>query len=104
PALGNSTSTTPSQNAIRSKKRMTPALFPAARSGRIQGINLAGRLESAVRGASRFLPSFDANAQRLFRKFEQFFLENLSDFFPRSGHFRPWSPCRDGRKWGHPYR
>src|SRR5882757_931292 len=71
PPLGSKTRTTASQNAIRRRNRMTlplksPRLFFAALR-----LTVAARPETAVRPAVRFLPIFDANQARVFRKFEQ---------------------------------
>src|SRR5271157_1492146 len=52
--LGNSTSTKPSQNAIRNRKNIRPASPAAAIAASVR--NLAGSLESRVGGAETFLP------------------------------------------------
>lgn len=69
PPLGNNTRTTPSQKAIRNKKRMTYPVSRRLLSAALEG-TVAGRLESAVRGDQWFLYKFKANAARIFLKFE----------------------------------
>ena len=70
PPLGNKTRMTLSQNAIRRMNRMTPALQVPAAVIAALGRRLAAGLEMPVGQDARFLRLFEANARRIFRKFE----------------------------------
>ena len=67
--LGKSTSTTPSQNAIRNRKNIraaSPAACVAAHAR-----NLAGSVESDVREARTFFPIIEQNTPQIFAQFEK---------------------------------
>jgi len=67
--VGNSTSTTPSQNAIRNRKNITPT-SPAAMST-AHGRNLAGSLEGHVGDAETFLSIIEQNTLQIFAQVEK---------------------------------
>ena len=58
------------QNAMRSRKNMTLPTFPGSCSAAFE-INLADRLEAAVRIEAMFLGKNDANETRIFVKFDK---------------------------------
>ena len=67
--VGNSTSTTPSQKAIRNRKNMiaaSPAACVAAHAR-----NLAATAESGVREAGTFLRIIEQNTSQIFTQFEK---------------------------------
>jgi hypothetical protein len=66
--VGNSTRTTPSQNAIRNKKNMTPT-SPAGSIAAPER-NLAGSLEGHVGGVTTFLSIIEQNTLQIFGQIE----------------------------------
>src|SRR5579862_1663037 len=64
PPIGNSISTRPSQNVIRTRKNMSPA-FPTANFAEA-GRKLAGSIESAVLGVGSILPIIEQNTPQIF--------------------------------------
>jgi hypothetical protein len=67
--LGNSTNTTPSQNAIRNKKNMRPASPAACLAAHAR--NLAGSFESDVREAGAFFPIIEQNTPKIFGQIDK---------------------------------
>jgi hypothetical protein len=66
--VGNSTSTTPSQNAIRNRKNITPTSPAGSIAARER--NLAGSLEGHVGDAETFLSIIEQNTLRIFAQIE----------------------------------
>jgi hypothetical protein len=69
--LGNRTRTSPSQNAMRKRKNMTPN-SPAARPTAAE--RLAGSLEAGVAAPATLLSIFEENTPQIFEGLEKVYL------------------------------
>ena len=67
--IGNSTSTSPSQNVIRNRKNMRPASLAACIPACT--LTLAATLESRVGDAGTFLPIIEQNNPQIFAQLEK---------------------------------